>query len=197
MVDSGPQRVPLSVLFRIFLRIGLTAFGGLGASIAIIEAEIVERHRLLTAEEISEAWATTKFLPGSSLIQVVSYLAYRLGGWPGSVLATFAFVLPSALLMLLLATLPVFSTSSPVVASLVHGLGLAVVGLLSASICRLARGALRSPVAVAIALGALISGSFFRLPAALIVVTAGLVGILMPPTGGSAERGQTRTEVTD
>ena len=134
--------MPLSVLSRVFLRIGLTAFGGLGASIIIIEAELVERHRLLSAEEIGEALAATKFLPGSTLVQLVAYLAYRLGGWPGSVLATSAFLLPSAFLMLLLATLPIFPTSSPVVASLFHGLGLAVVGLLSASICRLSRGAL-------------------------------------------------------
>src|SRR5262245_55602435 len=137
MADLGPRRVPLLVIFKIFLRIGLTAFGGLGASLAIIEAEVVTRRRLLTAEDLGEALAASKFLPGSTLIQIVSYLAYRLGGWSGSVLATLAFVLPSALLMLLLAALPISPTSSPVVASLIHGLGLAVVGLLLASICRL------------------------------------------------------------
>src|SRR5262245_12360072 len=122
MADLRPRRVPLSSLFRGFLRIGLTAFGGLGASIAIIETEFVQRRRLLTAEDFIEALAATKFLPGSTLIQVVSYLAYRLGGWPGAVLATLAFLLPSAVLMLLLAALPIFPTSSPIGASLLHGL---------------------------------------------------------------------------
>src|SRR5262249_45133146 len=135
MAELGPRRVPLSSLFGVFLRIGLTAFGGLGASITIMETEFVERRRLLTADDFSEALAATKLLPGSTLIQVVSYLAYRLGGWPGSVLATLAFVLPSALLMILLAALPNLPTSSPIGASFIHGLGLAVVGLLLASTC--------------------------------------------------------------
>ncbi len=197
MTDSGSRRVPLSVLFRIFLRIGLTAFGGLGASLAIIEAEFVERRRFLTAEDISEALAATKFLPGSTIVQVVSYLAYRLGGWRGSVLASLAFVLPSALLMLLLAALPISPTSSPVAASLIRGLGLAVVGLLLASVWRLARGALGSPLAVALALGTFLAGSTFKIPGALIVAIAGLVGILIPPTGSDTGRGRIKEEGTE
>jgi chromate transporter len=195
MADLGPRHVPLSSLFRSFLRIGLTAFGGLGASIAIIESEFVERRQLLTAEDLSEALAATRFSPGSTLIQVVSYLAYRLGGWPGSVLATSAFLLPSAVLMLLLAALPLFPTSSPIGASLLHGLDLTVVGLLLASTCRLACRSLGNPLAVALAVGALASGGPFKLPAALIVVTAGLIGMLWPPTGGGTGQGRVKEEV--
>ena len=195
MADPVSRPVPLSSLFKVFLRIGLTAFGGLGASVAIIETEFVERRRLLTTEDLSDALAATKFLPGSTVVHVVSYLAYRLGGWPGSVLATVAFVLPSAVLMLVLAALPIFPTSSPVVASLLHGLGLAVVGLLLASTLRLARKSLRSPLAVMLALGALASGSLLKVPAALIVVAAGLIGILKPPANGGTGQRRTKEEV--
>jgi chromate transporter len=187
--------MPLSCLLKIFLRIGLSAFGGLGASVAIIETEFVERRRLLTTEDLSEALAATKVSPGSALIQVVSYLAYRLAGWPGSVLATVAFLLPSAVLMALLAALPFFPASSAVVASLLHGLGLAVVGLLLASALRLGRRSLGSPLSVVIALGALVSGVLLRIPSASIVIAAGLIGTLKPPGQGGMGQGQTREEV--
>src|SRR5262245_38900254 len=117
MAHSGTGREPLLVILKIFLRIGLTAFGGLGASLAIIEAELVQRRRLLTAEDLSEVLAATKLLPGSTLVQLVSYLAYRLGGWRGSVLATLVFLLRSALLMLLFAVIPITLVSSPIVAA--------------------------------------------------------------------------------
>jgi chromate transporter len=189
MGDSDSRRIPLSDVFTVFLRLGLTAFGGLGASLAVIEIELVERRRLLTSEDLSEALAATKLLPGSTLLQLVSYLAYRLGGWCGSVLATLAFLLPSAFLMLVFAIIPIALMSSPVVASLVHGLSLAVVGLLLASILRLARGSLRSPLAAGIALGAFAAGSLSRFPTALIVAAAGLIGLVMPPTGGTGQGG--------
>lgn len=87
----------------IFLRIGATAFGGLGAALALVERELVTKRRMPTEAHVTEAPTYTKLLPGSTVIQVMSYLGYILGGWPGSALATAAFVLPSAVLMLVLA----------------------------------------------------------------------------------------------
>ena len=110
MLESNPppaavHRLPLGHLGWLFLRIGATAFGGLGAGLALIERDLVEKRRLLTSEDVTEALTYTKLLPGSTVIQVVSYLGYKLRGWSGSALATAAFVLPSALLMVLLAAL--------------------------------------------------------------------------------------------
>jgi chromate transporter len=173
------------VLFGVFLRIGSTAFGGLAASLALLEAEMVEKRRLLTAHDLTEALAATKFLPGSTLIQIVAYLAYRLGGWTGSALAAVGFLLPSALLMLSLAALQISPTGAPALAAAIRGISLAVVGLLIASTCRFARSGLDSPPAAAVALAALVAAGFYGLPAAPIVVVAGLAGILWPPAGGA------------
>jgi chromate transporter len=185
MADHGPRRVPLMVLFGVFLRIGSTAFGGLAAVLALLEAEMVEKRRLLTTHDLSEALAATKLLPGSTLIQIVAYLGYRLGGRAGSVLASVAFLVPSTLLMLSLAALRISPTGAPGLASVIRGISLAVVGLLITSICRFARSGLDGALAVAVALAALVAGGFFGLPAAPIVLTAGLVGILWPPDGGA------------
>src|SRR5438128_11277529 len=93
----------LLTLVGVFLRIGALAFGGLGAALALIEHELVTKRRCLTEADITAALTYTKLLPGSTVVQVVAYVGYVLGGWRGSALATVAFVVPSALLMLVLA----------------------------------------------------------------------------------------------
>src|SRR3989449_11135998 len=117
----------------VFLRIGTLAFGGLGAALALVERDLVDQRRWLPPAALTEALTYTKLLPGSTVVQVVSYLGYTLGGWPGSALATAAFVLPSALAMLVLAALYVAATTLPALGPAVNGLTAAVVGILLAT----------------------------------------------------------------
>jgi chromate transporter len=83
-----------------FLRIGAAAFGGLGATLALIESELVQRQRVISREQLTEALTYTKFLPGSTVVQVVAYLGWRIGGWRGSAVATVAFLGPAMTMML-------------------------------------------------------------------------------------------------
>ena len=177
------HRLPLGHLGWLFLRIGATAFGGLGAGLALIERDLVEKRRLLTAADVTEALTYTKLLPGSTVIQVVSYLGYKLRGWPGSALATAAFVLPSAVLMVLLAALYGAASQAPGIGPAVNGLTASVVGLLLSTTYRLGKANIKGPLTMTLALLAFLAGTFLGLHAALIVVAGGLVGIvfLSPP----------------
>ena len=114
---------------HIFLRIGATAFGGLGAALALVERELVTKRQWLTTADVTEALTYTKLLPGSTVVQVVAYLGYKLGGWSGSAVATAAFVVPSALMMLVLAAAYVSATAVPAMRPAINGLTAAVVGL--------------------------------------------------------------------
>ena len=185
MTDQGEKNVehqaPVLSLPRlgwVFFKIGLTAFGGLGAALALIERELVERRRVLTKDQLTEALTFTKLLPGSTVVQVVSYAGYRLGGWFGSAIATAAFVLPSAVGMTLLAVLYVAVSDIPVVGAALKGLGAAVVGLLVATTFRLGQSNAKEPLTLVIA-GAAFAGAFFGVNAAAVVVVAGLIGLLI------------------
>ena len=173
------QKPPIRTLGWLFLRIGATAFGGLGAALALVERELVTRRRLITEADVTEALTYTKLLPGSTGIQVVSYLGYKLGGWPGSAMATAAFILPSALIMLLLAAAYVAVTALPAIGPAVNGLTAAVVGVLLATTYRLGKSNITAPLMLGIAVVAFLAGVFLRVSAALIVVAAGLLGILL------------------
>jgi chromate transporter len=87
----------------IFVRIGASAFGGLGPTLALLEEELVRRRKIVSSESITDALTYTKLLPGSTAVQVVGFLGLRMGGWPGSVVCTLSFLAPSVLAMLVLA----------------------------------------------------------------------------------------------
>ena len=174
-----PSGLSLLTLGQIFLRIGATAFGGLGAALALVERELVNKRQWLTAAEVTEALTYTKLLPGSTVVQVVSYLGYKLGGWSGSAVATAAFVFPSALLMLVLAAAYVSVTTVPAMRPALNGLTAAVVGILLATTYRLGKANIADRITLGLALASVVAGAGLGISAALIVVAAGLLGVCL------------------
>jgi chromate transporter len=188
-----PLQVPTLTLGWIFLHIGATAYGGLGTTLALIERELVTKRGLLTPADVTEALTYTKLLPGSTGPQAIAYLGYKLGGWSGSALAMAAFIVPSALLMVLLAGAYVATTALPAIGPAVNGLTAGVVGILLATTYRLGKPNIKEPLTWGIALAAFAVGAFLGISAALIVMAAGLLGmILLSPS--NAAQDQTRKE---
>lgn len=150
------------------------AFGGLGATLSLLNRDLVERRRWVRSADLSEALAYTKPLPGSTVVQVVTFIGWRIGGWSGAVVATVMFLLPAFLVMT--AAAAVFALPDlPVIRSALAGLQIAVVGLLAAAMWRLTRSEVGSaPLKVAL-IAAFGAGLFAN--AALIVAVAGLIGI--------------------
>lgn len=174
-----PPELSLLKLGLTFLRIGAVAFGGLGASLALIERELVTRRQWLTAADMTEALTYTKLLPGSTGPQVVAYLGYKLCGWPGSAVATAVFLLPAALMMLVLAVGYVTVTDLPALHPAMNGLTSAIVGLLLATTYRLGKANITSRTGLGIALASVIAGAILGVSAAVIVVAAGLLGVCL------------------
>ena len=103
MAESAVPAPSLSLgaLAWVFFRVGATAFGE--TELVIVERELVERRGVLTHQDLTDALTYTKPLPGSTVVQIVAYLAYRIGGWPGAAVATLGYLLPSTLAMMALA----------------------------------------------------------------------------------------------
>jgi chromate transporter len=188
-----PHKVPALTLGWIFLHIGATAYGGLGTTLALIERELVTKRGMLTPAEVTEALTYTKLLPGSTGPQAIAYLGYKLGGWSGSALAMAAFIVPSALLMVLLAGAYVATTTLPAIGPAVNGLTAGVVGILLATTYRLGKPNIKEPLTWGIALVAFAVGAFLGISAALIVVAAGVLGMVLLAPPGAAQN-QTEKE---
>jgi len=181
MSDEVGPHISIGTLAWVFFRVGATGFGDTGPLLALVERDLVENRRVLTRDDITESLTYTRLLPGSTVVQIVAYLAYRLAGWPGSAVATLAYILPSAVVMAVLAAGYLAATSLPAIGPAVMGLTAAVVGVLLATTYRIGKRAidLKQPITILIALLAFIVGAMLGLNVALIAVAAGLVGVLL------------------
>ncbi len=174
----------LPTLTWVLLRLGAVAFGGLGATLSLLQRQLVDRRQWLNERDISEALAITQALPGSTGIQVVAYLGWRLRGWPGALLAVAAFIAPAAALMIVAAAATLALPDQPWVNGALMGVQICVVGLLAASMWRLARSEAKSRLLTAVLLAGCALGFFA--PALVVVVGAGLIGALMAAEHGDA-----------
>ena len=170
----------LAQLWWQFIKIGVAAFGGLGVNLNLIERYLVKDRSVLTAQDVTESLTYTKFLPGSTGVQVVGYLGYRLGGWSGAALATGGFLLPAFLLMLALSiayeefTVLFADRATPALRCLTA----AVAGILVATIYRLAKPTIRTLTGGVVTVAACAVGIVLRINPAWIVLIAGMLGIL-------------------
>jgi chromate transporter len=169
--------IPRMTLTWIFLKIGVLGFGETGGLVALIEREFIDQRGALTHEDVTEALTYTKLLPGSTVVQIVAYLGYLMGGWATSALVTAAFVFPAALAMAILAAGYVAVTTLPNLQPAITGLTAAVLGMLLASAYRLGMKNITSLAALGIADAAFVIGGFLSVSAALIIALAGVIGI--------------------
>lgn len=90
-------------VFRLFLRLGMTSFGGPVAHLGYFREEFVVRRRWLGERAYAELVALCLFLPGPASSQVGMALGLTRAGWPGMLAAWIGFSLPSAALLMLFA----------------------------------------------------------------------------------------------
>ncbi|HET7785409.1 MAG TPA: chromate efflux transporter [Myxococcales bacterium] len=141
-----------------FLRLGLTAFGGPAAHIALMERQVVEKRGWVTREELVELYGAASLMPGPNSTELAIHLGYRRGGAPGLVVAGACFILPSALLTAALACAYVRYGALPAAGALLAGLQPAVMGVVAAAVARLGRSALRGAQEIALAAAACAAG---------------------------------------
>jgi chromate transporter len=172
-----PHGIPSRELACTFLRIGALSFGGLGATLALIEHELVVRRAVLSRAEIADALTHTKLLPGSTVVQVVAYLGWRLAGWRGSALATISFLLPSATMMAALAYGYLQVATLPAIVGVRRGVVAVVVALLLVTMSRLAQQVVTNRLTRGLAVGAFFVVLLFPNASSIVVIAAGVVGV--------------------
>lgn len=89
-------------IFLAFFIPGVLGYGGGPASIPLVENEVVQRYGWMTIQEFSEVLALGNALPGPISTKMAGYIGYEVGGVPGALVAVFATVAPSLILMITL-----------------------------------------------------------------------------------------------
>ena len=181
-------------LFYTFIKIGLFSFGGGYGMISVIQGEVVTRHAWLTAAEFTDIVAISQMTPGPIGINSATYVGYTAvlnSGAPewlavmGSLVASFAVMLPSIVLMLVVSRFFMKYSKHGSVEAVFKGLRPAVVGLIaSAALLLMTEENFGSPtetplqfwVSVALFVAAFVAMKFFKVSPILILLLAGVFG---------------------
>src|SRR6516162_6182179 len=185
------QRGSAPEVFRVFLRLGLTSFGGPVAHLGYFRAEFVERRRWLDEPAFADIVALCQFLPGPASSQVGISLGILRAGLPGALTAWLGFTTPSALAMILFGYgVTAFADLSQ--AAWLHGLKIVAVAVVVQAVWGMARSLCPDRERATIAVGAAILA--LAVPAAAgqigAIVAGGLIGWAglrnaVPPPGAA------------
>lgn len=124
-------------LFLSFLQIGLFSFGGGYAALPLIQEQVVNAHHWLNMAEFSDLITISQMTPGPIAINTATFVGTKIAGVSGALVATIGCILPSCILVSLLAYLyikyknisvlqKVLKTLRPAIVALIAGAGLAI-----------------------------------------------------------------------
>ena len=149
MSDCQDRHVLVEIA-RLFLRLGLTSFGGPAAHIGLMEREAVSRRGWLTRPQFLDLVGACNLLPGPGSTQVAMALGYRRAGWIGLVIAGLCFILPSTLSTLALAWAYLRYGGLPKAQGLLYGAKPVMLAVIVQAVWNLSRMAFRRwPLALA------------------------------------------------
>ncbi|WP_077369516.1 chromate transporter [Anaerosalibacter sp. Marseille-P3206] len=163
-------------LFLSFLKIGAFSFGGGYAMLPLIEKETIEIHGWLTTKEFIDILAVVEMTPGPIAINSATFLGYKVAGVWGSVVATIGVVLPSIVIILIIAHFLSKFKDSPYVDWAFRGIRPVVLGLIVSASITVARNAFIDVKSAIIAVVLFYFLAFKKLHPILAIVIAGVIG---------------------
>ena len=188
-VGSAPQRGRAAEVFRVFLGLGLTSFGGPVAHLGYFREAFVVRHKWISDRAYADLVALCQFLPGPASSQVGMAIGLMRAGYLGLFAAWAAFTLPSAIILVAFAygagTLEAVAGTG-----WIQGLKAAAVAVVAHAVLGMARSLTpdkeRATIAVAGMIGAMLIP--FAAGQVLVIVLGGLIGLAwLRPAVGPAE----------
>jgi chromate transporter len=176
-IERISRTATLGGLFLSFFKIGLVGFGGGIAVLAMIRNVTVRKRRWLTDSEFVEAVALAQSLPGTSAGNSVTYIGVRLRGWRGAAAAMSGFILPSMLIMILLAITYKHVRNLSGTQRFFHGLNGAVVALILVTAWRMGKNILTRRWQWLLAVLSFLAVAILNATVLEVVFAAGLIGI--------------------
>jgi chromate transporter len=183
----GRRAGSLVELAWIFGRLGLTAFGGPAAHIALFRDEFVRRRGWLTEQRFVDLLGAANLLPGPTSTEVALSIGHDRAGWRGMLTAGVLFILPASVIVLALAIAYVSLGALPAVGWVLYGIQPVVVVLVARAIVALGPTALESASGWLIALAAVGLGVLGVHPLAVLAAAAAAM-VAARGLGGGALR---------
>jgi chromate transporter len=138
------ERTSLKDLAGLFTRLGLTAFGGPAAHIAMMQKEVVDKRHWMDHQHFLDLIGATNLIPGPNSTEMAIHLGYERRGWKGLLVAGCCFILPAVLITGVIAWLYKRYGQLPQVQPFIYGVKPAIIAIILAAVFPLAKKALKT-----------------------------------------------------
>jgi len=162
--------------------ISLRTFGGPAGQIAVMHEEIVEKRKLIGESRFLHALSFCTLLPGPEAQQLAIYLGWLLNGTTGGLIAGTLFVVPGFVAMMALSAIYAQWGATKIVTAVFFGLGPAVIAIVVQAVWRMSKRSLKTSTLRLVAIGAFLSLVLFSVPFPLVILIAGVVGVIANKT---------------
>lgn len=172
----------------VFLRLGVIAFGGPAAHVALMREEFVRRRAWVTDQRFADLMGATNLIPGPNSTELAMHLGHERARWRGLALAGLGFILPAALMVTALAWAYVEYGDTPAIEGVLYGVVPVVVAIIAWALVGLGKTVLKSLWLALLAAAAL--ASYLLGVNELIVLFAGALLAAVAQAGQALFRGR-------
>ncbi len=164
-------------LFLTFMKIGAFTFGGGYAMISVIQRETVENHKWITDDDILDIIAIAESTPGPIAINSATFVGYQVAGFWGSFFATLGMVIPSFVIISIIALFLTQFENSKIVKYAFTGIRAGVLALILKAFLNLFKKQPKEVLGYVIMALAFIAVVVFDINTIIVLIAAALIGI--------------------
>ncbi|MBS7361761.1 MAG: chromate transporter [Clostridia bacterium] len=166
-----------------FFKIGIMTFGGGYAMLPMLQRELVENRKWVTEEEILNYFAIGQCTPGVIAVNTATFVGYKRCKIPGAIFATIGVVLPSMIIITIIAAVLSNFAHIPAVQHAFAGIRIAVSALIVASVIKLIKTNVKSIAQIIIAVAAFVLVAVFGQNPVFAVIGAAVAGLCLGKWG--------------
>lgn len=183
-------------LFITFLKIGAFTFGGGYAMIPLIEKEVVTKKKWIKEEDIIDLFAVSQSIPGAIAINSSTFIGYKIARKKGAIIATAGVILPSLIIITIIASFFTKFQDNPIVKDSFLGIRSCIVGLIAVAGIKVSKSAIKDKFTFAVLFIAAIAIMIFDVQPIMIILSGAILGIILylfkrPKIKAIRERGDT------
>lgn len=171
-------------LYAAFFRIGGLTFGGGLTMLPMLKYELVEKNSWVTEDDLLDYYAVGQCTPGIIAVNVSTFVGYKKKGVIGAIFSTLGMISPSLIIVSILALFLDQFMSNQIVAHAVEGIKIVVCALMLNTVVTMAKKTLLSGLCLGIAVVAFLLAVFTPIPTVLMVIIAGVLGMILYKAGG-------------
>ena len=180
-------------LYWTFVRIGMVTFGGGYAMLPILERELVDKRHWTTMDELRDYFSIGQCTPGIIAMNVSTFIGEKRSGFKGAIAASLGFLTGPVILILLIAMFISNFAHLEVVQHAFAGIRVCVCVLILQAVLRLWKSSVVDPVALVIYIVVFALHAFsgvlpVKIPAAVLVILAGVAGVIISDRRNRAAR---------